>query len=35
VTWQTDADLSKIAGQPVRIRFALREADLFSLRFAT
>ncbi len=34
VTWGGDADVSKLVGQPIRIRFALRDADLYSLRFA-
>jgi len=33
VTWKGNPDLGKIAGQPVRIRFVLKEADLFSYRF--
>lgn len=33
VSWQGNPDLSRIAGQPVRLRFALKDADLFSLRF--
>ena len=32
VTWSTD--LSKIAGQPVRIRFVLADVDLFAMKFA-
>jgi len=31
--WKGDPDLAKVAGQPVRLRFMLREADLFSFRF--
>jgi hypothetical protein len=33
VTWKTGADLAAIAGKPVRLRFQLKEADLFSFRF--
>ncbi len=33
VTWKTGADLSQFAGRPVRLRFALRDADLFSFKF--
>jgi hypothetical protein len=33
VSWKGGADISRIAGQPVRIRFALKDADLFSYRF--
>ncbi len=33
VAWQSEADLSVLAGQPVRLRFVMRDADLFALRF--
>ncbi|MCA9117396.1 MAG: hypothetical protein KDA79_20140, partial [Planctomycetaceae bacterium] len=33
VTWQGESDLSDLAGKPVRLRFVLRDADLYSLRF--
>jgi len=33
VTWKTDADLSALVGQTVRIRFVLHDADLFSFQF--
>ncbi len=33
VTWAKDADLSSLAGRPVRLRFALLDADLFALQF--
>jgi len=34
VTWRGgESDLSALAGRPVRLRIALRDADLFSLRF--
>jgi len=33
VTWKGGSDLSRLAGQPVRLRFALRDADLYSFRF--
>ncbi len=32
-TWKGKPDLSKLAGQPVRLRFVLQEADLFSFQF--
>jgi len=32
--WKSGADVSALAGKPVRLRFALRDADLFALRFA-
>ena len=34
VKWKTDADLGTLAGQPVRLRVRLKDADLFSFRFA-
>ncbi len=35
VTWRDgDSDLSALAGEPVRLRFVMRDADLFSLKFA-
>ncbi|MBI3943781.1 MAG: hypothetical protein HY326_12265, partial [Chloroflexi bacterium] len=33
VTWQGKADLPVRAGQPVRLRFALRDADLYAFQF--
>lgn len=33
VTWKNGRDLSRLAGQPIRLRFVLRDADLFSLKF--
>lgn len=33
VAWRTGADLSRWAGQSVRLRFALSDADLFALQF--
>ena len=33
VTWKGKSDLSKLAGRAVRLRFVLRDADLYSLRF--
>jgi hypothetical protein len=33
VAWKSDADLGAMAGKPVRLRFALNNADLFSFRF--
>lgn len=33
VSWEGDRDLSALAGQPVRLRLRLRDADLYSLRF--
>ncbi len=34
VSWQGGQDLSKLAGQPVRLLFELRDANLFSFRFS-
>jgi len=33
VTWKTGAVPEQYAGQPVRLRFALKHADLFSFQF--
>jgi len=35
VSWGGAASVEKLAGQAVRLRFVLRDADLFALRFAT
>jgi hypothetical protein len=32
-TWKAGADLTSLAGKPVRLRFVLRDADVFALRF--
>ncbi|RLS44552.1 MAG: hypothetical protein DWH81_00660 [Planctomycetota bacterium] len=34
VTWKGNANVSSLMGQPVRLRFVLRDADLFSYQFA-
>ncbi|MFP4250246.1 MAG: hypothetical protein ACLFU7_11345 [Armatimonadota bacterium] len=34
VAWRSEGDLSALAGQPVRLRVRLENADLYSLRFA-
>jgi hypothetical protein len=34
VTWRDQADLSRLRGQPVRLRFVLSDADVYSYRFA-
>lgn len=34
VTWKTGADVSPLAGQPVRLRFVLQDADVFAFQFA-
>ena len=33
VTWSGNSDLARLAGQPVRLRFVLQDAELFSFRF--
>lgn len=33
VSWKGGADVSRLAGKPVRLRFVMRDADVFSLRF--
>lgn len=33
VVWDTDRSLSELAGKPVRLRFLLEDADLYSMRF--
>ena len=35
VSWKAGADVSKLAGQQVRLRFELKDADLYSFRFTT
>ena len=34
VSWNDHTDLSQLAGSPVRLRFELKDADVFSFRFA-
>ena len=33
VTWKSSADVSRLAGKPVRLRLVMHDADLFSFRF--
>ena len=33
VTWNGNPDVSRAARQPIRLRFAMKDADLYSLRF--
>ena len=35
VSWKTGADVSRLAGKPVRLRIRLKDADLYSFRFRT
>lgn len=34
VRWKTGTDVSKLAGKTVRLRFVMKDADLYALRFA-
>jgi hypothetical protein len=33
VAWKRGGDVNKLAGQPVRLRFVMKDADLFAVRF--
>jgi hypothetical protein len=33
VAWKPGADLAKLVGLPIRLRFVMKEADLYSIRF--
>ena len=33
VSWKTGPDVSRLAGKTVRLRFVMKDADLYSLRF--
>ena len=33
VAWRHGADVSKLAGKPVRLRFVMKDADLYSIRY--
>jgi hypothetical protein len=33
VEWKAGADVSALAGRPVRLRFVMKDADLYSIRF--
>ena len=33
VSWKIGSNVSALAGRPVRLRFAMRDADLYSIRF--
>jgi hypothetical protein len=33
VVWRQGGDLSKLAGRPVRLRFVMKDADLYAIRF--
>ena len=34
VMWKGNADVSSLAGQPLRLRFTLHDADLYSFQFS-
>ena len=34
VSWKSGSDVSSLAGKPVRLRFALKDADLYSFKFS-
>lgn len=34
VEWKTGTDVSQFAGKPIRLRFVLKDADLYAFRFA-
>ena len=33
VAWKTGKDVSQLAGKPIRLRFVMRDADLYSFKF--
>lgn len=33
VKWKSNSDVSALAGKPVRLRFLMTDADLYSIRF--
>jgi hypothetical protein len=33
VVWKSGTDVSSLAGKPVRLRFTLKDADLYSINF--
>ena len=35
VSWRSESDVSQLAGQTVRLRFELRDADLYAFQFTT
>ena len=34
VAWKGNSEVSPLAGKPIRLRFAIHDADLYSFRFA-
>jgi hypothetical protein len=33
VSWKDNPDLKKLKGQPVKLRFVMKDADLYSIKF--
>jgi hypothetical protein len=33
VAWKNGSDVSRLAGKPIRLRFAMKDADLYAIRF--
>lgn len=33
ITWESGSDLSALAGRPIRLRFVMKDTDLYSMRF--
>lgn len=33
ISWKENADIGALAGKPVRLRFAVKDADLYSFQF--
>jgi len=33
ITWDSNPDLKRLAGTPVRLRFVMKDADLYSYQF--
>ena len=33
VTWKSGTDVSPLAGKPVRLRFSMKDADVYSFQF--
>ena len=33
VSWKHGADVSRLAGKPIRLKFVMKDADLYSIQF--
>jgi hypothetical protein len=33
VSWKNGTDLNSLAGRPIRLRFVLKDADVYSMQF--